>query len=188
MMEDLDLGMQAAGQMPMWVNVFIGIVAALGGFEFFKWIASLDIWRKKGKSEAKEAEAVAHQQVAAAGQQDADWRQKELELMTAFVQTAKEQYEDLTRRYDELKAEKNEDRKIKQELRLKMTEHERKIDGLQRAFTESESRRIAAERLYCSVESCTKRHPPMGTYDSTKVTPRRKNGQFAPKKVASDAN
>jgi hypothetical protein len=186
-----ELGMQA-GQMPMWVNVFIGIAAALGGFEFIKWIVGLIVnWRarrRKESAEAKEADAVAHQQVAAAGQQDADWRQKELELMTAFVQTAKEQYEDLTRRYDELKAEKNEDRKIKQELRLKMTEHERKIDGLQRAFTESESRRIAAERLYCSVESCTKRHPPMGTYDSTKAAPRRKNGQFAPRKVASDAN
>ena len=35
-----ELGMQA-GQMPMWVNVFIGIAAALGGFEFIKWIVGL---------------------------------------------------------------------------------------------------------------------------------------------------
>lgn len=186
-----ELGMQA-GQMPMWVNVFIGIAAALGGFEFIKWIVGLIVnWRahrRKESAEAKEADAVAHQQVATAGQQDADWRQKELELMTAFVGTAKQQYEDLTRRYEELKAEKDEDRKIKSELRMTVAQHERKIDGLQRAFTESESRRISAERYYCAVEGCTLREPPLGTYDSSKTIPRRKNGQFAKKNEESLQN
>lgn len=193
-----ELGMQA-GQMPMWVNVFIGIAAALGGFEFIEWIVGLIVnWRarrRKESAEAKEADAVAHQQVATAGQQDADWRQKELELMTAFVDTAKQQYEDLTHRYEELKAEKEEDRKIKQDLRrevnalnIRLAENERKTDGLQRAFTESESRRIAAERYYCAVEGCTLREPPIGTYDSSKTIPRRKNGQFAKKNEESLQN
>lgn len=180
-----DLGIQAA-QMPMWLNVFIGIATAFGGIELIKWIASFDIFRRKGKAEAKEADAVAHQQAATAGQQDADWRQKELDLMTSIVDTTQKQYEDLKGKYDELKSEKDEDRKIKSELRMKLSEHERKLDGLQRAFTESESRRRSAERLYCSVESCPSRHPPLGTYDSTKDLPRRKNGQFAPRGVATD--
>ncbi|MCR4564548.1 MAG: hypothetical protein K5651_00490 [Bacteroidales bacterium] len=184
-----EIGMEIASQtMPMWFNVFIGIAAALGGLEFIKWVASLDIWRRKGKAEAKEADAVAHQQAATAGQKDADWRQKELDLMTSIVDTSQKQYEDLKSKYDELRADKDEDRKIKQELRLKVTEHERKIDGLQRAFTESETRRVQAERLYCSVTDCPSRHPPIGTYDSAKMQPRRKNGQFAPKKVASGTN
>ena len=183
-----EFGMQA-GQMPMWVNVFIGIAAALGGLEFIKWIVGLIVnWnanRKKETAEAKEADAVAHQQVATAGQQDADWRQKELELMTAFVGTAKQQYEDLTRRYEELKAEKEEDRKIKQDLRrevnalnIRLAEMERKTEGLQRAFTESEARRQDAEYHYCADEKCAKRKPRLGTYTTQ---PRAKNGKFAKK-------
>lgn len=164
--------------MPMWVNVFIGIAAALGGWEAIKYVISLRANRRKDKAEAGQQEAIA-------GQQDADWRQKELELMTSFVNTAKEQYEDLTKRYDEMKQEKDFDRKIKQELRLKLSEHERKIEGLQRAFTESETRRKAAERLYCADEKCPKRRPPLGTYDSTPRL-RNKKGQFI--KVAPNAN
>ena len=83
-MEEFEVGMEAAKQMPMWVNVFIGIVAALGGWEAIKYLISLRANRKKDKAEADEAAAVAHQQAATAGQTDADWRQKELELMTSF--------------------------------------------------------------------------------------------------------
>ena len=167
--------------MPTWLNMTLAIATAFGGIELLKWLASLRAHRRRDRAQAKQEEA-------SAAQSDTDWRQKELELMTSFVNTAKGQYDDLTRRYDDLKGEKEEDRRIKQELRLKVSEHERKIDGLQRAFTESESRRIAAERLYCSVESCTNRRPPIGTYDSSKPVPRRKNGQFAPRKAAMDDN
>lgn len=174
-MQDFEIVTEAASKMPIWLNVFIGILAALGGFEFIKWVVGLIVnWRahrRKNSAEATESEAVAHQQAATAGQQDADWRQKELELMTSFVNTAKVQYEDLTKRYEEQKLEKEEDRKIKHELRMKVAEHERKIDGLQRAFTESESRRIAAERLYCAKESCKLRKPPIGTYSSDNPHP-----------------
>lgn len=172
-MEEFEVGIEAAKQMPMWVNVFIGIVAALGGWEAIKYLISLRANRRKDKAEADEAAAVAHQQAATAGQTDADWRQKELELMTSFVTTAKMQYEDLSQQYATLKEEKEEDRKIKAELRKELnemrviqSEQERKLVGLQRAFTESETRRIASERLFCSVEDCKLRKPPIGTYSS----------------------
>lgn len=171
--------METVRTMPLWVDVFIAIVAALGGWEAIKYLISLGANRRKDKAEATQGEALA-------GQQDADWRKKELDLMTSIVDTTQNQYEDLKGKYDELKSEKDEDRKIKSELRMKLSEHERKLDGLQRAFTESESKRRSAERLYCSVESCPSRHPPLGTYDSTKDLPRRKNGQFAPRRVATD--
>lgn len=186
-MEDFDTAVQAANQIPMWVNVFIGIVTALGGWEAIKYLISLRSNKRKDKAEADEAAAVAHQQAATAGQSDADWRQKELELMTSFVDTAKKQYEDLTHRYDDLKAEKEEDRKIKLELRkeigemrLVQAEQERKVTGLQRAFTESESRRREAERLYCSIEECAMRRPPIGTYnsDTDKAALRDARGRF----------
>lgn len=178
--------METMNQLPMWVNVFIGIAAALGGWEAIKYLLSLRANRRKDKAEAK-------QQEAAAGQQDADLRQKELELLNQIVETTKSQYGELKERYDELLAERKSDRaemdalrKEVAELRLWKAEQERKTEGLQRAFTESESRRKNAERLYCADEKCTHRHPPIGTYDSTPV-PRRKNGQFAPRS-ASNAN
>ena len=172
-----DMMIETAGStMPMWVNVFVGIVAALGGWEAIKYLLSLRANRRKNKAEASEAEAMAHQQAATAGQQDADWRQKELELMTRFVETAKQQYEDLTRRYDELMREKEEDRKIKAELRQEMKKYEkesqemtRKLEGLQKAFTEEVARRKAVERLYCSVEACRRRVPPIGEFSSDPV-------------------
>lgn len=169
--------------LPMWVNVFLGIVAALGGWEAIKYVLSLRANRRKDKAAADEADAVAHQQ-------DAEWRQKELELVTSFVDTAKRQYEDVVQRYDEMKAEKKEDRRIIAELRKEISElkivqaeHERKVIGLQRAFSESETRRRAAERLYCDVEECPKRNPPLGTFGSGEIPqPRLANGRFAARK------
>lgn len=182
-MEEMAIITEATSKLPLWANVVIGITVSFGGLEFIKYLVGLFVnWRankRKNSAEAKESEAVAHQQVATAGQQDADWRQKELELMTSFVDTAKKQYADLTQRYEELKEEKEEDHKIKQELRKEIRalnlwklEQERKTEGLQRAFTESESRRIAAERLYCSREECKKRKPPIGTYSSDGAQPK----------------
>ena len=166
-----EIGMEAAKTMPVWLDMFLAIIAALGGWEAVKYLMSLRANRRKDKAEADEADAVAHQQAATAGERDADWRQKELELMTSFVETAKVQYDDLTRRYDELRHEKDEDRRIKAELRSELRRYERevlentrKIEGLQRAFTEEVARRRYVERLYCSIEKCVKRRPPLGTF------------------------
>lgn len=175
--------MEGTMTMPMWVNVFIGIVAGLGGLEFIKYLLSLRANRRKDKAEAK-------QQEATAGQQDAELRQKELDLLNQIVETTKQQYGELKERYDELLTERKSDRaemdalrKEVAELRIWKAEQERKTEGLQRAFTESESRRKAAERLYCADESCTKRRPPIGTYHSEAV-PRNSKGQFVARKTA----
>lgn len=138
----------------------LAIAAAFGGIELLKWLVSIGAHRRKDKAQAKQEETTA-------GKQEADLRQKEYELMNQFVETAKQQFEDMKGRYDTLLAEKNDDRRIKVELRIKVAELERKTDGLQRAFNESESRRRSAERLYCSDESCLKRRPPIGTYVSS---------------------
>ena len=171
--------------MPMWVNVFIGIAAALGGWEALKYVLSLRANRRKEKAEAGQQEALA-------GQSDADLRQKELELLNQIVDTTKQQYGELKGRYDELLVERKTDREETEtlrrdvaEMRLWKAEQERTVDGLQRAFTESEARRKAAERLYCSDEKCPKRRPPLGTYDSTPRL-RNKKGQFV--KFADNAN
>ena len=176
---------EAATHLPIWVHVALGFLAALGGFEFIKYLLSLRHHRKKDKAEAAEAEAVANQQAAVASQQDADWREKELQLMTSFVNTAKEQYEDLTKRYEELKEERELCHRDKAEMMMEMRkldtiakENSRKIEGLQNAFTEEVARRKASERLYCSLESCKKRQPPVGTFNSDepkkKAMPRKK--------------
>jgi hypothetical protein len=47
---------------------------------------------------------------------------------------------------------------------------------LQKAFTEEVARRRTVERLYCSLESCKKRQPPVGTFsaeDAEKPKPRK---------------
>ena len=156
--------MEETMMMPMWVNVFIGIVAALGGWEAIKYILSLRANRRKEKAEAGQQEALA-------GQSDADLRQKELELLNQIVETTKSQYGELKQRYDELLEERKDDRKEMDalrkevaELKLALAEQERKTSGLQRAFTESETRRLEAERYFCAFENCTKRQPPFGTY------------------------
>ena len=150
--------------MPMWVNVFIGIVVALGGWEAIKYLLSLRANRRRDKAQAKQEEATA-------GQQDADLRQKELDLLNQIVETTKQQYGELKQRYDELLEERKDDRKEMDalrkevaELKLALAEQERKTSGLQRAFTESETKRLEAERYFCAFENCTKRQPPFGTY------------------------
>lgn len=159
-----EIGMEAAKTMPVWLDMFLAIVAALGGWEAVKYLLSLRANRRKDKAEADEADAVAHQQAATAGEMDAAWRKNELDLLNSFVETAKVQYNDLLK-------EKEEDRRIKAELRseLRRYEHEvlentRKIEGLQRAFTEEIARRRSLERLYCSNETCKRRQPPLGTF------------------------
>ena len=178
--------MEEMQTMPMWVNVFIGIAAALGGFELIKYLLSLRANRRKDKAQAKQEEATA-------GQQDADLRQKELDLLNQIVETTKQQYGELKQRYDELLLERKADReemdalrKEVAELKLALAEQERKTNGLQRAFTESEGRRMEAERLYCADESCPqrKRHAGISIDDptaTTQVKERDEKGRFKKK-------
>ena len=147
---------------PEWLNVTIGFIAALGGLELFKYLISLRANRRKDKAQAAQEEA-------SASQQDAEWRKNELELMNQFVETAKQQFQDLKQRYDTLLDEKKEDRKLKQQYQLQLAEHDRKIEGLQKAFNESETRRRMSERMYCTDVTCAKRQPQLGTYDSAQI-------------------
>ena len=159
--------MEEMNALPMWLNVFIGIAAALGGWEAIKYLLNLRANRRKDKAEAAQGEALA-------GQQDAELRQKELDLLNQIVETTKSQYGELKQRYDELLVERKADReemdalrKEVAELKLQLAEQERKTAGLQRAFTESETKRLEAERYFCAFENCTKRQPPFGSYHSS---------------------
>lgn len=184
--------MEEMNALPMWLNVFLGIAAALGGWEAIKYLLSLRANRRKDKAEAAQGEALA-------GQQDAELRQKELDLLNQIVETTKSQYGELKQRYDELLVERKADReemdalrKEVAELKLQLAEQERKTNGLQRAFTEAETKRLNAERYYCGIVDCGQRVPPIGEYNPDKVTPikpedttqivsRDKKGRFAKK-------
>ncbi|MBR5042991.1 MAG: hypothetical protein IKX67_07095 [Bacteroidales bacterium] len=158
--------MEAAKGMPIWLDMFLAILAAFGGLEFLKWIASLDIFRRKGKAEAKKEEAQAKQEDTTAAQQQADLVSTQIETSKQMLEQMKQHNEyqaNLLKTYEE---EKLEDRKIKQELRLEVFEVKRQMRGLQDAFTQEVSKRKAAERLYCSDEKCKTRRPPLGTYSS----------------------
>ena len=163
-MNEFEIGMQTASHLPMWLDVFIGIVAALGGWEAIKYLLSLRANRRKDKAEAAQGEALA-------GQSDADLRQKELALLNDIVETTKQQYGELKQRYDELLVERKADRQEMAdlrrevaELRLALADNEKETTELRRAFDDSEARRKEAERLYCAVADCTQRVPPIGTY------------------------
>lgn len=156
----------AGGGMSLWINVALAIVTALGGLELLKYLISLRAHRRKDSAQAKQEENTA-------AQQDVEIRQKEYELMRSFIDQYKERNEELQSEIRDYKADKAEDRKLKEAMRKELSEfkiaqvdQERRIAGLQRAFTESESRRKAAERFYCSDETCPNRRPPLGTYDS----------------------
>lgn len=181
-MNEFDIGMQTASHLPMWLDVFIGIAAALGGWEAIKYLLSLRANRRKDKAEAGQQEAIA-------GQQDAELRQKELDLLNQIVETTKAQYGELKQRYDELLVERKADReemdalrKEVAELKLALAEQERKTAGLQRAFTESETKRIEAERYFCAFENCTKRQPPFGSYNSSENA----GGGYTPEETRPD--
>lgn len=163
-MDEFEIGMQTASRIPMWLQMAGAMATALGGWEAIKYLISLRANRRKDKAEAGQQEAIA-------GQQDAELRQKELDLLNQIVETTKAQYGELKERYDELLTERKADReemdalrKEVAELKLALAEQERKTAGLQRAFTESETKRLEAERLYCAVAECTQRVPPIGTY------------------------
>ena len=56
--------METVRTMPLWVDVFIAIVAALGGWEAIKYLISLGANRRKDKAEAQQEETTAAQQQA----------------------------------------------------------------------------------------------------------------------------
>lgn len=172
--------------MPTWFQMFLALVGAIGttfgGFELVKWLLSIRANRKKDQAEAKKEEALAKQEESHAKQDDTDWRQKELDLMTSFVNTAKEQFEDLTKRYDECRKDKAEMLSAIRRFEQQEQERDRKIEGLQRAFTEEVARRKLVERFYCSNERCKVRRPPLGTYSSDEPEPQVKKRNRAPAK------
>ena len=185
-MEEIDVVQAAQSALPMWLNVFLGIVGAVGGLEFVKWIASLDIWRKKGKAEAKKEEAQAKQEDNTAAQQQADLVSTQIETSKQMLEQMKQHNEyqaELIKSYEQ---EKLEDRKIKHELRLEVTDLKRQVLGIQEALTREVSIRKATERMYCSNEACKRRKPTKGTYSADNppeekafvMRPRSANGQF----------
>lgn len=159
--------------MPTWFQMFLALLAAIGttygGFELVKYLLSLRANRRKDNADA-------HAAAADAGQKDADWRQKELEVMTSIIDTTKRQYEDLAKRYGDLQAEKEEDREIKaqlrrelSEVRIELSEHQRILCGIQRAWTTLIAQKKDAERHYCADEKCAKRKPKLGEYETPTI-------------------
>lgn len=158
-------------QLPVWANVLIG----LGGLELIKYMLSLRAHRRKDDAEAKKEEV-------SAGQQDAELREKELHVLIEIAEAAKAQVDEWKDAYatmraerEDLRADKEQDRKIKAELRGKVAKFERQMAGVQEMLNKEIAARKAAESLYCDDETCILRHPPKGTYHSDLV-PRNKKG------------
>lgn len=172
-MGELDIGTQAASTMPLWLT----IILSLGGLELIKYLLGLIIGYR---SDRRKENAQAKQEEATAGQQDAELRKNEVAVMNQVIDTVRlqltevmEAYKTIRAERDELRSDKEEDRKIKAELRYNVSELQRKVGGLEKAFTDSETRRLASERLYCSNEKCTRRKPPIGTYSSEAIARKR---------------
>lgn len=170
----------AGGGVGQWLKLVLAVIAGLGGgtviLEIFKYLVSLPFHRRKDKAEAKKEEATA-------GQQDAELREKEITVLNKIVEAAKEQLDEFKQANVALKAEKEEDRRIKSELRMELAKVKRQCNGVQTTLSAEIAARRAAERLYCDNETCTLRHPPKGTYHSDEI-PRNKLGQFVSRKKA----
>lgn len=179
-----ELGMEAVNTMPLWVNVFLAIVAGLGGWEAIKYLISLGANRRKDKAEAQQEETTA-------AQQQAELVRHQIETSNQMLEQMKMQNAYLGEQIAAYQQEKVEDRQLKKEYRYRIEELERKTDGLQAAFSREVTKKRDAERHYCAVENCTKRIPKMGEY-STETTdinaimeqPRdRRTGRFTRKQV-----
>lgn len=133
----------------------IALLVALGGFEFIKYLLSLKSHKKKEEMQAKQEEAVA-------GQNDAELRQKELELLNGIITTTKEQFEELKTKYDGLAKQAKADAYL-------IAQNDRRIRGLERAFQKEVAKKKNAELHYCGDESCTKRQPEMGQYHTETI-------------------
>ena len=143
----------------MYDNSIIGnaiaLLVALGGFEFIKYIISFAAHRRKENAQAKQEEAVA-------GQNDAELRQKELDLLNGIITTTKEQFEELKGKYDDLAKQAKADAYL-------IAQNDRRIRGLERAFQKEVAKKKNAELHYCGDESCTKRQPEMGQYHTETI-------------------
>ena len=168
-MEELEFATEVAqSTMPLWLNIAIAIAGTFGGLELIKWLFSLRANRRKDTAQADQEEKTAEQQAA-------DLRRHELDTAYQMLEQVKAQNQYLG---EQIKAY-HEDK-----------EQERKMLGLQKAFTESETRRKNAERFYCVVEHCPQRRPPIGTYSTDAemaIITRDSHGRFT-KKSAQKAN
>lgn len=177
----------AGGGVGQWLKLVSAVIVALGGaagiLELLKYLFSIRANRRKNTAEAK-------QQEATAGRQDAELREKELHVLNQIAEAAKGQLEEWKQAYadvkaerEALKADKEEDRRIKSELRMELAKVQRQCNGVQVTLSNEIAARRAAERMYCDNEACTMRHPPKGTYHSDEI-PRNKRGQFVSRKKA----
>lgn len=137
------------------LNLAISFLLALGGLEFIKYLVSLRSNRRKEAAQAKQEEAVA-------GQNDAELRQKELDLLNGIITTTKEQFEELKTKYDDLAKQAKADAYL-------IAQNDRRIRGLERAFQKEVAKKKNAELHYCGDESCTKRQPEMGQYHTETI-------------------
>ena len=156
--------MEELNTLPMWVNVFIGIVAALGGWEAIKYLISLGANRRKDKAEAQTEEAHAKQEEVTAAQQQAELVRHQIETSNQMLEQMKQQNSYLGEQIAVYQQEKNEDRQLKKEYRYRIEELERVTGGLKKAFAEVVAKKADAERHYCAVENCMSRVPKMGDY------------------------
>jgi hypothetical protein len=160
----------AGGGVGQWLKLVSAVIVGLGGaagiLELIKYLFSLRAHRRKDNAEAKKEEA-------SAGQQDAELREKELHVLNQIADAAKAQlyewkqaYADVKAEREALKADKEEDRRIKSELRMELAKVKRQCNGVQETLNLEIAARRSAERLYCDNEACLIRHPPKGTYHS----------------------
>lgn len=152
------------GALPMWLNIFLAIVAGLGGWEAIKYLISLGANRRKDKAEAQQEEAHAKQEETTAQQQQAELVRHQIETSNQMLEQMKLQNAYLGEQISVYQQEKVEDRKLKKEYRFRIEELERKTDGLQLAFNREVAKKRDAERHYCATEKCQHRVPKMGDY------------------------
>jgi hypothetical protein len=141
------------------LSMVASIIVALGGIELVKFLFNLRYHRRASSAQADQEETTAEQKAA-------DLRRHELETANQMLAQVKEQNAYLGEQIKEYNRDKEEDRRLKSEMRYEIAELKRKTAGLQDEFTKSETRRKQAERYYCAVESCKRRRPPLGTYSS----------------------
>lgn len=152
----------------------VALLVALGGFEFIKYLLSLKSHKKKEEMQAKQEEAVA-------GQNDADLRQKELDLLNGIISTTKAQFEELRAKYEELLKQSREDA-------YKISQNDRRIRGLERAFQKEVIKKKQAELHYCGDESCPNRKPKMGDYQTDTIDifgDRDDRGRFVKRRITN---
>lgn len=159
-----EIALDAAGKMPLWLNMFLAIIAAFGGLELVKYLFSLRANRRKDTAEAQQEEAHAKQEEATVAHQQAELVRHQIETSNQMLEQMKQQNAYLGEQIAAYQQDKTEDRQLKKEYRYRIDELERVTSGLQRAFVEIVAKKRDAERHYCAVEDCPNRVPKMGDY------------------------